>query len=231
MKVIKMRKLHNVRKMTGATNANATATATNESNTIALHLDLQQFVGLAVDYTIAHNSLEPLSMAMKPFLARYIAAGYTTISAGPKGKGQAPTPKPNELSYVEIKGLFDGKCTAGGIVYSKDALASGKSQYSNAINQFIQNFKLALTTGDWGTGNSSRDKKAIENDTAEPKEKSARGSKQRKAPTVDSVAKSLLDKGLTTQQLLDVLTKVCKECSCDEWSYNVVKTDHPKKTK
>lgn len=224
-----MRKLHNVRKMTGAT---ATATAASENTTIALHLDLEQFVGLAVDYTIAQESIVSCQMAMKPFLARYIAAGYTSISSGPKGKGQAPKPKANELSYVEIKGLFDDKCAAKNFVYSKEAPASGKSPYSNAINQFVQNFKLALTTGEWGTGNSSRDKKAIENETtAESKEKAPRGSKERKAPTVDSVAKALLEKGLTTQQLLDVLAKVCKECSCDEWSYNVVKTDHPKKTK
>lgn len=211
----------------------STATTTNESDTIALHLDLQQFVGLAVDYTIAHESVVSLSMAMKPFLARYISAGFTSISSGPKGKGQAPKPKANELSYTELKGLFDDKCAnhkPEPIVYSKEATSSGKSSYSNAINQFVQNFKLALTTGEWGTGNSSRDKKSLET-TAEPKEKSVRGSKERKAPTVDSVAKSLLEKGLTTQQLLDVLAKVCKECSCDEWSYNVVKTDHPKKAK
>ena len=221
-----MRKLHNVRKMTVATNA----PATNESNTIALHLDLQQFVSLAVDYNVAINKVECYKIAMKPFLARYIAAGYTSISGGAKGKGQPPKPKTNELSYMEIKGLFDAKCANNEppIEYSKDATASGKSPYSNALNQFIQNFKLALQTGEWGN-NSSRDKKAIESDTAEPKEK--RGSKERKAPTVDSVAKSLLEKGLTTQQLLEVLARVCKECSCDEWSYNVVKTDHPKKAK
>ncbi len=227
--------MKNVKRLVKSTaTATATATtATSETDTIALHLDLQQFVGLAVDYSIAHESIISLSMAMKPFLARYIAAGYTSISSGPRGKGQAPKPKANELSYVELKGLFDDKCASHNppIVYSKEATASGKSPYSNAINQFVQNFKLALTTGEWGTGNSSRDKKAIESETAEPKEKSARGSKERKAPTVDSVAKSLLEKGLTTQQLLDVLAKVCKECSCDEWSYNVVKTDHPKKTK
>jgi hypothetical protein len=208
--VIKMRKLHNVRKMTGATNANATATATNESNTIALHLDLQQFVGLAVDYTIAHNSLEPLSMAMKPFLARYIAAGFTTISGGGKGKGQPPAPKANELSYVEIKGLFDDKCTAGKIVYSKDALASGKSPYSNAINQFIQNFKLALTTGEWGTGNSSRDKKAIESENAETKEKSKKGTRAASVFDAKKIADNMAGKYTTSQikAIIDELNKL-----------------------
>ena len=220
-----MRKLHNVRKMTGS--------VTNESDTMALHLDLQQFVGLAVDYNVAMNKAESYKIAMKPYLARYIAAGYTSISSGPKGKGQAPKPKSNELSYVEIKGLFDTKCVNNEppIEYSKETTSSGKSPYSNALNQFIQNFKLALQIGEWGN-NSSRDKKNLETETtAEPKEKSARGSKERKAPTVNSVAKSLLEKGLTTQQLLEVLARVCKECSCDEWSYNVVKTDHPKKAK
>lgn len=191
-----MRKLHNVRKMTGAT---ATATATSESNTIALHLDLQQFVSLAVDYTIAQESMVSLSMAMKPFLARYIAAGFTTISSGPKGKGQAPKPKANELSYVEIKGLFDDKCAAGEVVYSKEALASGKSPYSNAINQFIQNFKLALTTGEWGTGNSSRDKKAIENDTVEPKEKSKKGTRAASVFDAGKIADNMAGKYTTAQ--------------------------------
>jgi hypothetical protein len=202
-KVIEMK---NVKRLVKST-ATATATATSESNTIALHLDLQQFVGLAVDYTIAHNSLEPLSMAMKPFLARYIAAGYTTISAGPKGKGQPPTPKSNELSYVEIKGLFDDKCTAQGLVYSKEALASGKSPYSNAINQFMQNFKLALTTGDWGTGNSSRDKKAIESESAEPKEKNKKGTRTPSVFDAGKIADSMAAK-YTANQIKAIIVEL-----------------------
>jgi hypothetical protein len=159
--VIEMRKLKNVRLLTNAPATNAPAT--NEDNTMALHLDLEQFIGLAVDYNVAINKAESYKMAMKPYLARYISAGYTSISSGPKGKGQPPKPKTNELSYVEIKGLFDAKCTNNEppIEYSKEATASGKSPYSNALNQFIQNFKLALQTGEWGN-NSSRDKKAIE---------------------------------------------------------------------
>jgi len=224
IKVIQMKKLRNVRLLSAT---NAPASSVNENATVALHLDLEQFVGLAVDYNVAMNKVESYKMAMKPYLARYIAAGYTSISNGAKGKGQPPKPKANELSYVEIKGLFDDKCVNSNppIEYSKEAAASGKSPYSNALGQFIQNFKLALQTGEWGN-NSSRDKKNLET-TAEPKEK--RGSKERKPATVDSVSKSLLEKGLTTQQLLDVLDKVCKECSCDAWTYRVVKTDHPKK--
>lgn len=193
-----MRKLHNVRKMTGAT-----ATATSETATIALHLDLQVFVGLAVDYTIAHNSLEPLATAMKPFLARYIAAGFTTISSGPRGKGQPPAPKSNELSYIEIKGLFDDKCKAGGVVYSKEATASGKSPYSNAINQFMQNFKLALTVGDWGTGNSSRDKKELET-TAETKEKSKKGTRAASVFDAKKISDNLCGK-YTTKQIMAII--------------------------
>ena len=190
-----MRKLHNVRKMTGAT-----ATATSETATIALHLDLQQFVSLAVDYTIAQDSIVSCQMAMRPFLARYIAAGYTTISGGGKGKGQPPAPKSNELSYVEIKGLFDDKCKSGGIVYSKEVPAngSGKSPYSNAINQFVQNFKLALTTGEWGTGNSSRDKKALEA-TAEPKEKSKKGTRAASVFDAGKIADNMAGKYTTAQ--------------------------------
>lgn len=183
------------------------STATSEGDTIALHLDLQQFVGLAVDYTIAHNSLEPLAIAMKPFLARYIAAGYTTISNGGKGKGQAPKPSANELSYVEIRGLFDGKCAAGGIVYSKDALASGKSPYSNAINQFIQNFKLALSTGEWGTGNSSRDKKTIESETAEPKDKAKKGTRAASVFDAKKIADTLCGK-YTANQIMAIINEL-----------------------
>lgn len=213
-----MRKLHNVRKMTGVTNA------TSESNTIALHLDLKQFVGLAVDYTIAHNSLEPLSMAMKPFLARYIAAGYTSISAGGKGKGQPPKPNPNELSYVEIKGLFDDKCASHNppIVYSKDAFASGKSPYSNAINQFVQNFKLALTIGEWGTGNSSRDKKALENDTVEPKAKVLRGAKTEKTIDIAKIAEGL-NKKLNEAQTVALMELLCSTISDKNKTYKIVK--------
>jgi hypothetical protein len=210
IKVIQMRKLHNVRKMTGAT-APATAPATSESNTIALHLDLQQFVGLAVDYSIAQESMISLSMAMKPFLARYIAAGYTSISSGPRGKGQPPKPKANELSYVEIKGLFDAKCANSNppIEYSKEATASGKSQYSNAINQFVQNFKLALTIGEWGTGNSSRDKKAIESETAEPKEKSKKGTRAASVFDAKKIADNMAGK-YTTAQMKAIIEELNK---------------------
>ena len=188
--------------MTGATATTAT-TATNESNTMALHLDLQQFVGLAVDYTIAQESIVSLSMAMKPFLARYIAAGYTSISSGPKGKGQAPKPKSNELSYIELKGLFDDKCAnhkPEPIIYSKEATASGKSPYSNAINQFVQNFKLALATGEWGTGNSSRDKKELENNTtAESKGEKKKGTRAASVFDAKKIADIMSGKYTTAQ--------------------------------
>lgn len=202
--------MKNVKRLVKST-ATATATATSENNTIALHLDLQQFVGLAVDYTIAQESIISCQMAMKPFLARYIAAGYTSISNGPKGKGQPPKPKANELSYVEIKGLFDDKCAAKNFVYSKDALASGKSPYSNAINQFIQNFKLALATGEWGTGNSSRDKKALENDTtAENKEKSKKGTRAASVFDAKKIADNMSGKYTTAQvkAIIDELNKL-----------------------
>ena len=202
--------MKNVKRLVKSTaTATATATATNESNTIALHLDLEQFVGLAVDYTIAQDSIVSCQMAMKPFLARYIAAGYTSISNGPKGKGQAPKPKANELSYVEIKGLFDDKCAAKKFVYSKEATASGKSPYSNAINQFVQNFKLALTTGEWGTGNSSRDKKALET-TAETKEKAKKGTRAASVFDAKKIADNMSGKYTTAQvkAIIDELNKL-----------------------
>ena len=184
------------------------STTLNEGDTIALHLDLQQFVGLAVDYTIAQESIVSCQMAMKPFLARYIAAGYTTISAGPKGKGQAPKPLLNELSYVEIKGLFDDRCALRGFVYSKQALASGKSPYSNAINQFMQNFKLALSTGEWGTGNSSRDKKDIEDaTTAEAKEKSKKGTRAASVFDAGKIADNMAAK-YTTNQIKAIIVEL-----------------------
>ena len=201
--------MKNVKRLVKST-ATATATATNESNTIALHLDLEQFVGLAVDYTIAQDSIVSCQMAMKPFLARYIAAGYTSISNGPKGKGQAPKPKANELSYIEIKGLFDDKCAAKNFVYSKEAPASGKSPYSNAVNQFVQNFKLALTTGEWGTGNSSRDKKALESETVEPKEKAKKGTRAASVFDAKKIADNMAGKYTTAQvkAIIDELNKL-----------------------
>jgi hypothetical protein len=200
----------------------ATATtATTESTTIALHLDLEQFIGLAVDYNVAINKAECYKIAMKPYLARYIAKGYTSISSGPKGKGLAPKPKSNELSYVEIKGLFDAKCANNEppIEYSKDATASGKSPYSNALNQFIQNFKLALQTGEWGN-NSSRDKKAIESDTAEPKEKSKRGTRAPSVIDVEKIAESL-NKKLSRAQTLKLMELLCTEISDKNTTFEV----------
>lgn len=230
LKVNKMRKLHNVRKMTGATTA---TTATNENANVELANDLMLFVGLALDYSNHKNAMVAVKIAMTPYIERYRASGYTTISAGAKGRSKViPTPAINELPYTLVVASFDAICSKRGIVYDNTTkLAGGKTQWQNAKNQFLASFKLALETGEWDNNASRAASNETAEPTAEPKEKSARGSKERKAPTVDSVAKSLLEKGLTTQQLLDVLAKVCKECSCDEWSYNVVKTDHPKKTK
>ena len=214
-----MRKLHNVRKMTGTTATTAT-TAVNEDNTMALHLDLEQFVGLAVDYGVAQSKADAYKIAMKPYLARYISAGYTSISGGARGKGQPPKPKDNELSYVEIKGLFDAKCANNEppIVYSKDATASGKSPYSNALNQFIQNFKLALDTGEWGN-NSSRDKKAIE--TAETAEKSKRGARESAAIDVEKIAESL-NKKLSRAQTIKLMELLCTEISDKNTTFEVI---------
>jgi hypothetical protein len=208
-----MRKLKNVRLLTAtatatATNAPATnAPATNESDTIALHLDLEQFIGLAVDYGVAQSKADAYKIAMKPFLARYIAAGFTSISGGAKGKGQPPKPKTNELSYVEIKGLFDAKCANSEppIEYSKEATASGKSPYSNALNQFIQNFKLALTTGEWGN-NSSRDKKSLE---AETKEKSKKGTRAPSVFNASKIADNMAAK-YTTSQMKSIIAELNK---------------------
>jgi hypothetical protein len=225
-----MRKLHNVRKMTATTATTATtAPATNENDNVELANDLMLFVGLALDYTAHKAKALSCKIAMVPYIERYRASGYTTISAGAKGRSKiVPTPLAHELPYTLVVAVFTGMCLDRGISYDNTIkLSGGKTQWQNAKNQFLASFKLALDTGEWDN-NVSR---AASNETAEPKEKSARGSKERKAPTVDSVAKSLLEKGLTTQQLLDVLARVCKECSCDEWSYNVVKIDHPKKAK
>ena len=225
-----MRKLHNVRKMTGSATA-TNETATNETANIELANDLMLFVGLALDYTVYRAKASSCKMAMTPFIERYRQAGYTTISAGSKGRSKTiPAPLANELPYTLIVASFDAMCSKRGIAYDTvTKLSGGKTQWQNAKNQFLASFKLALTTGEWDNNVSRSTAETTAETTAEPKEK--RGSKERKAPTVDSVAKSLLEKGLTTQQLLEVLARVCKECSCDEWSYNVVKTDHPKKAK
>ena len=224
-----MRKLHNVRKMTGAT----TAPTTNENTNVELANDLMLFVGLALDYTAHKLQAMSCKIAMTPYIERYRQAGYTTISAGSKGRSKTiPAPLANELPYILVVASFDAICSKRGIAFDNTTkLSGGKTQWQNAKNQFLASFKLALTTGEWDNNVSRANAENTAEPTAEPKEKSARGSKERKAPSVDSVAKSLLEKGLTTQQLLDVLAKVCKECSCDEWSYKVVKTDHPKKAK
>jgi hypothetical protein len=210
-----MRKLKNVRLLTNAT-------ASNEDNTIVLHLDLEQFVGLAVDYGVAINKAEGYKIAMKPYLARYIAAGYTTISGGARGKGQPPKPKDNELSYTEIKGLFDDKCASHTppIVYSKDAMASGKSPYSNALNQFIQNFKLALQTGEWGN-NSSRDKQNLENTSDESKEKSKRGARAPSDIDIGKIAEGL-NKKLSRAQTIQLMELLCTEISDKNTTFEVV---------
>jgi hypothetical protein len=150
---------------------------------------------------------------MKPFLARYIAAGFTSISSGAKGKGQPPKPKSNELSYVEIKGLFDAKCANSNppIEYSKEATASGKSPYSNALNQFIQNFKLALQTGEWGN-NSSRDKKNLETETTaetETKEKSKKGTRAPSVFDAKKIADNMAAK-YTTSQMKAIIAELEK---------------------
>jgi hypothetical protein len=214
--VTEMRKLKNVRLLSASN-----APATNEDNTIVLHLDLEQFVGLAVDYGVSINKAEGYKMAMKPYLARYIAAGYTSISGGAKGKGQPPKPKDNELSYTEIKGLFDAKCANNTppIEYSKDATASGKSPYSNALNQFIQNFKLALQTGEWGN-NSSRDKQNLET-TAETKEKSKRGTRETTVIDVEKIAESL-NKKLSRAQTIKLMELLCTEISDKNTTFEVV---------
>jgi hypothetical protein len=214
-----MRKLHNVKKLTGATNA--TASNVNEDGTMALHLDLEQFVGLAVDYGVAQSKADAYKIAMKPYLARYISAGYTSISSGAKGKGQPPKPKDNELSYVEIKGLFDAKCVNSNppIEYSKEASASGKSPYSNALNQFIQNFKLALQTGEWGN-NSSRDKKNLEVETTATKEKSKRGTREASVIDVEKIAESL-NKKLSRAQTIKLMELLCTEISDKNTTFEV----------
>jgi hypothetical protein len=208
-----------------ATTATTATTATIENDNVELANDLMLFVGLALDYTAHKLQAISCKTAMTPHIERYRASGYTTISAGAKGRSKVvPTPLANELPYTLVVASFDAMCSKRGTVFDNTTkLSGGKTQWQNAKNQFLASFKLALDTGEWDN-NVSR---ATAEPTAEPKER--RGSKERKAPTVDSVAKSLLEKGLTTQQLLDVLAKVCKECSCDAWTYSVIKTDHPKK--
>ena len=59
--------MKNVKRLVkSATTATTATTATNEGNTIALHLDLEHFVNLAVDYGVAINKADGYKIAMKP---------------------------------------------------------------------------------------------------------------------------------------------------------------------
>ena len=209
-----MRKLHNVRKMTATATATATTTATNENANVELANDLMLFVGLALDYSNHKNAMVAVKIAMTPHIERYRASGYTTISAGAKGRSKTiPTPAVNELPYTLVVASFDAMCSKRGIAYDNTTkLAGGKTQWQNAKNQFLASFKLALDTGEWDN-NASR---AASNETAETaesaetKEKAKKGTRAASVFDAKKIADNMAGKYTTAQMkaIIDELNKL-----------------------
>jgi hypothetical protein len=203
-----MRKLHNVKKLTNAPATNAPAT--NEDANIELSNDLILFVGLALDYTAYKAQALSCKLAMTPYIERYRASGYTTISVGAKGRSKTiPTPLVNELPYTLVVASFDAICSKRGIVYNNTIkLSGGKTQWQNAKNQFLASFKLALTTGEWDN-NVSRANETAET-TAEPKEKSKKGTRAASVFDAKKIADNMAAKYTTNQikAIIDELNKL-----------------------
>jgi hypothetical protein len=226
-----MRKLHNVRKMTAtnapATNAPATnAPATNENANIELANDLMLFVGLALDYNQHKSAMLGVKMAMMPYIERYRASGYTSISAGAKGRSKSiPTPADNELPYTLVVASFDAMCSKRGIAYDNTTkLSGGKTQWQNAKNQFLASFKLALTNGEWDNNVSRANETTEPTDTAEPKVKVKvkRNPNTDKTIDVAKIAESLNNK-LSRDQTLDLMDLLCDAISDKNTTYVISK--------
>jgi hypothetical protein len=190
--------MKNVKRLVkSATTATTATTATNENANIELANDLMLFVGLALDYTAHKAQAISCKIAMTPYIERYRASGYTTISAGAKGRSKVvPTPLSNELPYTLVVACFTGLCLERGIVYDNTTkLAGGKTQWQNAKNQFLASFKLALDTGEWDN-NVSR---ATAETTAETKEKSKKGTRTPSAFDAKKIADNMAAKYTTAQ--------------------------------
>jgi len=189
-----MRKLHNVRKMTGAT-------ATNEIANVELANDLMLFVGLALDYTVYRAQASSCKIAMTPYIERYRASGYTTISAGSKGRSKTiPAPAQNELPYTLVVASFDAMCSKRGIAYNTvTKLSGGKTQWQNAKNQFLASFKLALDTGEWDNNVSRATAEPAAENTAETKEKSKKGTRTPSVFDAKKIADTMSAKYTTSQ--------------------------------
>ena len=205
-----MSKFANVRKMTAT--ATATATATNENANVELANDLMLFVGLALDYSNHKASMQAVKIAMTPHIERYRASGYTTISAGAKGRSKViPTPAVNELPYTLVVASFDAMCSKRGIVYDNiTKLAGGKTQWQNAKNQFLASFKLALETGEWDNNASRAASNETAESTAETKEKSKKGTRAASVFDAKKIADTMSGKYTTAQvkAIIDELNKL-----------------------
>ena len=204
-----MRKLHNVRKMTATA---TTATATNENANVELANDLMLFVGLALDYSNHKNAMVAVKIAMTPHIERYRASGYTTISAGAKGRSKVvPIPAANELPYTLVVASFDAMCSKRGITYDNTAkLAGGKTQWQNAKNQFLASFKLALDTGEWDNNASRAASNETAETTTEPKEKAKKGTRAVSVFDAKKIADNMSGKYTTAQvkAIIDELNKL-----------------------
>ena len=221
--------MKNVKRLVKSTTATATATATattatSENANVELANDLMLFVGLALDYSNHKNAMVAVKIAMTPYIERYRASGYTTISAGAKGRSKViPTPLANELPYTLVVASFDAMCSKRGIVYDNTAkLAGGKTQWQNAKNQFLASFKLALDTGEWDNNASRAASNETAEPTAEPKVKVLRGAKTEKTIDVAKIAEKL-NKDLNEAQTIALMELLCSTISDKNKTYKIVK--------
>lgn len=195
-----MRKLKNVRLLT---NVPTTATNSNVSENANVQLadDIMVFVGLALDYNQYKSAMLGVKLAMTPHIERYRQAGYTSISAGAKGRSKViPTPANNELPYTLVVAAFDAMCSKRGISYDNTTkLSGGKTQWQNAKNQFLASFKLALDTGEWDNNVSRATAENTAENTAESKEKSKKGTRAPSVFDAKKIADNMANKYTTSQ--------------------------------
>jgi hypothetical protein len=196
--------MKNVKRLVKSATATATATATNEIANVELANDLMLFVGLALDYSAHKLQAMSCKMAMTPHIERYRASGYTSISAGAKGRSKVvPVPASNELPYTLVVACFTGLCSERGISYDNTTkLSGGKTQWQNAKNQFLASFKLALQTGEWDNNVSRATAENTTENTAEntaEKEKSKKGTRAPSVFDAKKIADNMAAKYTTSQ--------------------------------
>jgi catalase (peroxidase I) len=115
-------------------------------------------------------------------------------------------------------------CSKRGIAYDTvTKLSGGKTQWQNAKNQFLASFKLALSTGEWDNNVSRANESAdTTTDTAEPKEKSKKGTRAPSVIDVKKIAEGLNNK-LSRAQTLELMELLCDEISDKNTTYVVSK--------